>query len=437
MQIVTKLDFTDKWLKAIKCPPGRLQQAFTDTLSKNGFTLTVSSTGLKTFYGFYRNATGRKQRVKIGTAADISLAQARGKWRELRTAIVDGGADPVAERKADTQAARLSDLVAAHLAAITGLRSLPEKTRRLNFNVVPLIGDIKLADLHRRDFTKVFDAMLARGVTKEANLVFEDCRALCNWAFARGDLDHEPMRGMKPPFAPPTTIDDDEDEGGRILTAKEIHHLWRVLPDAVSASTARILKLQLLTACRVSEIACMRLSELNLDARVFRLPRSRSKNKQIHVLPLNDTAVSLISEQIATNENLALRMGRENGDAVFPGKAGEGTLSAESVGRNLNRITLVDKNGDKIVAGLPHWSSHALRKTAATFMEMAGQSPFIVGHVLNHISTTKGTVTSKLYAKYDYFAEKRIAIEVLERQVLAAIEGRSLVVPLALRQMAG
>src|SRR5262245_26048593 len=181
----------------------------------------------------------------------------------------------------------------------------------------------------------------------------------------------------------------------------------------------------------------MRLSEIDLDSRVFRLPKSRSKNKQVHVLPLSNMAVSLIREQIAANENLAQRMDRSPGDAVFPGKAGEGTLSAESVGRNLNRVTTTDDSGNKLVAGLPHWSSHTLRRTAATFMEMAGQSPFVVGHVLNHISTTKGSITSKLYAKYDYFAEKRVAVDVLERQMVTAIEGRSLVVPLALRQMAG
>ncbi len=38
-------------------------------------------------------------------------------------------------------------------------------------------------------------------------------------------------------------------------------------------------------------------------------------------------------------------------------------------------------------------------------------SPFVIGHVLNHVSATRATVTSRVYARYTYDAEKRDALD--------------------------
>ena len=112
-----------------------------------------------------------------------------------------------------------------YLESKAGLRSIGEIARRLNKNIVPVIGNIKLADLHKRDFTRCFDVMLARGAIVEATLCFEDCRALCNWAFGRGDLDTELLRGMPPPFVKGKSAkaaDKEGDEAGRVLSPDEI-----------------------------------------------------------------------------------------------------------------------------------------------------------------------------------------------------------------------
>jgi integrase len=61
--------------------------------------------------------------------------------------------------------------------------------------------------------------------------------------------------------------------------------------------------------------------------------------------------------------------------------------------------------------GVEPFTPHDLRRTAATGMEEIGISPFIVGHVLNHVSVTKSTVTSRVYARYSYDKEKREALD--------------------------
>ena len=75
------------------------------------------------------------------------------------------------------------------------LRSAKQVERRLCKNVLPLVGSVRLADLHRRDINRVLDQIVGRGRLVEANRVFGDIRAVLRWAVARGDLDRDPAPG--------------------------------------------------------------------------------------------------------------------------------------------------------------------------------------------------------------------------------------------------
>src|SRR5260370_30196306 len=63
--------------------------------------------------------------------------------------------------------------------------------------------------------------------------------------------------------------------------------------------------------------------------------------------------------------------------------------------------------------GLPRWTPHDLRRTAATQMARVGVSRFIIGQVLNH--SEKG-VTS-VSDRHSYDAEKRAALEKWDREL--------------------
>jgi integrase len=193
-----------------------------------------------------------------------------------------------------TVAALVESYVEKHAA---GLRSGAEIKRRLHRNIIPVIGNVKLADLHRRDATRVVDAITRRGAPVEAMRAFEDLRAMLRWAVARGDLDHNPVEGMrKPPGSKPRT---------RVLTDEEICALWNGLPEALAKSPAcqQIIKLCLVTGQRVGEVAGMRKGELNLKEGIWTIPGSRTKNGHEHVVPLSPLAIEIIGTP---------------GEAVFP-----------------------------------------------------------------------------------------------------------------------
>lgn len=76
----------------------------------------------------------------------------------------------------------------------------------------------------------------------------------------------------------------------------------------------------------------------------------------------------------------------------------------------MKRVEAIAK-GRATILGIAPWTPHDLRRTASTHMEELGVSPFIVGHVINHRSITKSTVTSRVYARYTYDKEKREALQ--------------------------
>jgi integrase len=417
-----KVELTDRFCQSIKAVDGA-QTDYFDAIT-TGLCLRASPAGTKAFYLHYTKPTdGKRARMKLGRYPEMKLGKAREKARQARGEIGEGS-DPVADRKALEASQNVSDLVENYIArhAMTK-RSGGAIARRLRKNVKDVVGAVKLADLHRRDITRCIDAVKDRGASVEANRVFEDIRAMVRWARGRGDLDENLVEGMRRPTE--TT------ERDRVLTADEIRVMWKALPDAdMRESTRRILRLLLITAQRESEVAGMMKDELDLQKRIWTIPGARTKNKQEHVVPLSDFAVSIIEEQIEAASALAMRKGRRAPAFVFPGPGGRAAVTGASVPKALKRIEKEGKRGSTIL-GVAPWTPHDLRRTAATGMEELGISPFIVGHIINHRSTTKSTVTSRIYARYTYDKEKRDALELWAERLRGIINGEAKVVSIA------
>jgi integrase len=388
-----KVELTDKFCQSAKAT-GRKTDYFDTTV--RGLCLRVSTGGAKSFYLVYSKPGGSRAWLKLAEYAppDFTLAKARQRARGVRVDI-GGGVDPVAEKKALAAGQTVHSLVENYLAREAATkRSFDEIARRLRKNISSEIGTIKLANLHRRDITACLDKVKDRGATVEANRVFEDTRAMVRWARGRGDLDQNIVEGMKRPS--------ESSERDRVLTPDEIRKLWAALPDTdMRESTRRILRLCLVTAQRVGEISGMTSAELDLDAATWTIPAPRAKNGREHSVPLSAMAIGIIRDQMADNAALAKRKGRKVPPWIFPGPGARAAVTGASVAKAILRSEWP----------LDHFTAHDLRRTAATAMESIGVSPFVIGHVLNHVSVTKATITSRVYARHSYDAEKRAALD--------------------------
>ena len=192
----------------------------------------------------------------------------------------------------------------------------------------------------------------------------------------------------------------------RVLSDEEIRTLWTGLPKSLARSVQcqRIIKLCLVTAQRVGEVAGIVPAELDLTAREWRLPESRVKNATAHTVPLSDLAIRIIKEAMA-----------DAGEGAPPFPCGDGSLAAAAVARTILRA---NKDGR---FGIAQWSAHDLRRTALTGMARLGVAPIVLGHVANHRSTTRAGVTLAVYSQYAYDKEKRAALEMWADRLVAIV----------------
>jgi integrase len=334
-----------------------------------GLALRVTSNGTKAWSLLHGSP---RRRVTLGRYPSLSLAAARTRAIEVK----DG-------RSSGTIAA----LAETYLRSIGGLRSVREIDRRLRRDVIPVIGHIPLSELHRRDVTRVIDGKIVDAPIT-ARRVFEDIRAMVRWAVARGDLDHNPLDGMKgPAISKPRT---------RVLSDSEIRSVWTGLRPDVS----RVIRFCLVTAQRVGEVTGLCPSELDLASKVWVIPASRSKNGYAHQVPLSSLALKLIAEidgQFGVSKNVV----------------------ADIVWRHQQRANGHERaNGDG-----ERWTAHDLRRSALTRMAGLGVEPIVLGHVANHRTTTKAGTTLGVYIQHAYEVEKRKALELWADRLLEIISG--------------
>jgi integrase len=404
-----RVALTDRFCASAK-PLGIRTDYFDETIA--GLALRVTHQGHRSWcYLFTSPRDGKRARATLGTYPATSLAAARGKALDAR-GHVEAGRDPRQVLAGQgTAGMNIAALVEAYLAdpEKAALRSKAEIERRLRKNVVPVIGEVKLAELRRRDVRNVTDPILRRNSKVEATRVFEDVRAIVRWAVENEYRDANPLDGMSKPA--------EATSGNRVLSEDEIRTLWAGLPRALERSIQcqRIIKLCLVTAQRVGEVAGIIPAEIDLKAREWRLPANRTKNGHAHVVPLSNLAIEIIKEALGEGANAPLFA------------CGVGSLSPVAVARTILRANEISEERPLGRFGIAPWSAHDLRRTALTGMARLGVAPIILGHVANHRTTTRAGVTLAVYSQYTYDKEKRQALELWADRLIGSIGGTNVI----------
>lgn len=413
-----RVALTDRFVQTVKCD-GVSQRDFFDAKTP-GLSLRVSAKGRRVWSFIFTSLKhGKRARITLGLYPSKTLAAARAMAEEARGALKDGN-DPreiLAARDASTMT--VLTLYESWLEKHVGsLRSAKNIETRMKRNVIPVIGDVCITDLHRRDINRVVDPIIARKKPTEANRTFENIRAMLRWATRRGDLDRNPIEGMAKPAA----------ENGareRTLNDDEIQRFWNALPTAIAKGkvTQRALKLCLLTGQRVGEVAGMRIHEIDFKGAIWTIPGARTKNGTTHAVPLSDPAIAIIREVLAE--------AREKSNVVFPspidrivdGKCEIVPIDPHALGTALRRAQIPTRERPGGRFGIPQFTAHDLRRTVLTNLAKMGVQPIVIGSVANHLSVTKASVTFAHYVRHDYAQEKRDALELWAERLTAIISG--------------
>ena len=362
------INLTDRFVESLK--PEERRREIRDGKVR-GLILRISDKGTRSWSVLYRRKSdSRRRRCTCGAYPQVSLADARAKALEI-LARVARGEDParVGRRAQGERPRTFGELAERYLRhAQAAKRSGFQDRQVLEKDVLPALAREPLEAIRRADIGEIIQRIVARGSPIQANRTFEIVRGLYNWALGAGLVETTPCLGLKAPSV--------ERSRDRTLATDEIRHLWDVCHDApMSWETAQILRLCLVTAQRVGEVAGARKSEIDLSDREWRLPGHRVKNGSAHNVPLSSFALTLFEEAIIRSKHEEM---------IFPSRITKRALTPRAVAKAMFRS----------LEALGSRRRHSSRSptTAATGMAKLGVSRLVVDKVLNHVSADRSTI---------------------------------------------
>ena len=373
-------------------PPPKGNRIYRDGDTK-GLGLRVTAAGAKAFVLNY-SIEGRERRLTIGPWPEWSATAARERAKELRR-MIDQGIDPLAEKEQRRAAPTVEDIIKAYLTGHAAKKKSGHVDRQyLERDVLPAWGKCKAADIGRRDVIALVERK-AQTAPIAGNMLLSIIKGVWNWAIGKDLLEQNPAYRVKPPAK--------KKPRDRWLNEHGIRIVWDKLHTAKTAPECRTaLRLILITGQRPGEVLGAEWSEVDLDGAWWVIPAEKAKNGIQHGVPLTALAI----EQL---QSLS-RAGRW----VIPGWWRDGRAHLTVAG--LSNAVAVNREH----FGIPRWTPHDLRRTAATHMAKAGVERFIIARVLNH---SDKTITA-IYERHSYDSEKRKALNAWERRLRGILEGR-------------
>ena len=363
-----------------------------------GLRLVVFPSGEKT-YALFTRVNGRLINHKIGSAAVLELAQARKEARR-KLGEISGGLDP-RETRREAKRAELETVEVVIEKFVERYvkpnnKSWKEIKRKFDVEVLPHWGKRPISSISQRDVIELLDGIVDRGgVGAQANRVLAAIRRLFNWSVERGLLDRSPTDRVKAPV-PETPRD-------RVLSDSELALVLRAA-DMVGFPFGPYVVISILVGARREEVAGMRWSELTPDLAAWTLPRDRVKNGVEHTIPLPPWARSIIAG-----------LPRIADDGFVFTMNGRNSISGYSKAKRQLDAVVANLNGGTPIAP---WRMHDCRRTFATGLARLGVQLPVVERLLNHTSGSFAGVAG-VYQRFDFATEKRQALEVWCRHVLA------------------
>jgi integrase len=407
------MTLTDAKVRSLKAKKNRYEVWET---GRSGFGLRVSASSNKSWFYFYR-FEGKNRRMTLGVYPEMTLEKARFAHTKAREQLIKK-IDPnelliqsnIEHRGSPTVSQMVNEYVEKW--AKPRKRTWKEDARMLFKDVIPLFGKRKAKDIKRRDIVLLMDAIVERGSPITANRTLRVIKKMFSFTVKRGVLDASPCMEIDPPAK--------ENQRERVLNEEEIKMFWLGLDKAkMSDATRLVLRLLLITAQRKGEVSQAEWSEVDLKNGWWTIPKERSKNEQIHRVPLSPMAIDIFQQA-------KVHLGESKW--VFPSTKGQ-PITPRSISRAIrNNSEKISSDSPKHkhpygdVFNIAHFTPHDLRRTATSMMISLGISEFDVSKVLNH---TLQSVTNKHYNHYSYDKEKQKALGVWERKLKTIIIGKS------------
>ncbi|GAC1322093.1 MAG: site-specific integrase [Sphingomicrobium sp.] len=395
---------TDTALRNLK--PGAAPYKLAD---RDGMYVTVSTAGTIAFRYDYR-LNGRRETLTIGRygPAGISLAMAREKLLDAKRAI-GGGKSPAMEKQREkrrlTEAKTFGEFTVKWLAGA----KMAETTRSMRKSIIdrditPVFKNRLLGEISADDLRTLCQKVKARGAPATAVHVRDIVKQIYVFAILHGEKVANPADDVGAASIA-TFVPKD-----RALTPTEIRLMHRHMESVATYPTIRLaLRMILLTLVRKSELIQATWDEVDFEAALWTIPKSRMKGRNPHNVYLSRQALDIM---------VALHTCAGGSKYVLPSRYDADRCMSQAT---FNRVTQIVAERAK-TAGLPlePFTVHDLRRTGSTLLNEVGFNRDWIEKCLAH---EDGRSSRAIYNKAEYGEQRRHMLQEWANMVDAWVEG--------------
>lgn len=373
--IENRFRFTDDRLSKLKPPTGQKRSYYYDLIVP-GLRLQVTPSGTKSFqFQTWSKEFLRPVTLSLGKYPNLSILEARKKATKSLNEVNEG-IDIEKEVQARKEEYTFGEMFEEWLEkfAKTDKRTWSEDVRQYTLYLEKPFGGKKISWFSDDKIRKFYNGMRSRdkirGDGKLSPATANRLLALISTVFNKIAPDgiKNPCSGIKKFREIPRDRFLEPEEMGRFLSALE---------DTTTPVELRdYILLSLYTGGRRANILSMQWKEISFDRKIWKIPASKSKNKELMTVPLVESAIAILARRKKLTTSIF----------VFPGVGKTGHLVEPKKAWNALKKR----------AGIQDIRLHDLRRTMGSYQTMQGASTAIVGKTLGHRSPEATAIYARM-----------------------------------------
>jgi len=317
-----------------------------------GLALKVKPNGSKLwFYNYYRPISGKRNNMSFGKYPLVTLAGAREMAHDARVLLADG-IDPKVHRDSLLIAKKPNTLQSTFeqwFETKKGQNS--EETskkmkQRLDNHLLNALGQFEVNSITAPQVIEVLTPLANQGHLEMVVRICQNFNAIMNHAVNEGVIEKNRFTGISNTFIKPNTT------SKATLSSAELPELLSSINFAsIKKPTRCLIEFQLHTMSRPCEAAGARWSEINVEEKLWSIPAHRMENKEPHIIPLSNQALSLLA---------TIRAITIVDEFIFPSNLSKsGHMNEETVNTALGRMGF---KGRQTGIGLRELASNVLKE---------------------------------------------------------------------------
>ncbi len=350
----------------------------------------VITPGSSKYWRFRYRFVDREKSLAIGIYPDVSLSEARDKAHEARKMLAND-IDPGAEKQNKKLARKLAAANTFETIAREWFQKNSAKwveshggrvLNRLEKDVFPYIGKRPITELSAPEILSVLQRIENRGAIETAHRTHQNFGQIFRYAIATGYAQNDPsphLRGALKPIQ--------QRHHASITDPKAIGNLLRAINSYEGFFVTKCaLRLAPLFFVRPGELRKAEWSEFNFETAEWRIPPSKMKMREMHIVPLSTQTIAILLE---------LRALTGKGKYVFPGvRTSKRPMSENTVTGALRRLGYTSDE----------MTGHGFRSMACTILNEQGWNRDAIERQLAHAERNN---IRAAYNYAEYLPERR------------------------------